>query len=140
LSAGRPRPVLSGVWKKHIFDAIHGLSHAGARPTIQAISDRFVWKGLRQEVRMWCKTCEPCQAAKVARHTKTPLSQRDPPTKRFASLHVDIVGPLPSSEGHKYLFTVVDRFSRWPEAIPISDITAKSCANALIRGWIGLPG
>ena len=52
------------------------------------------------------------------------------------SLHVDLVGPLPESEGRSYIFTMVDRWSRWPEAIPVSDISAASCANALIRGWI----
>jgi hypothetical protein len=46
------------------------------------------------------------------------------------------VGPLPESEGSKYLFTIVDRFSRWPEAIPVPDSTAITCARALLRGWI----
>ena len=41
-----------------------------------------------------------------------------------------------------YIFTMVDRWSRWPEAVPLADISAASCANALIRGWIarfGIP-
>jgi hypothetical protein len=52
------------------------------------------------------------------------------------------VGPLPVSSGYNYLFTVLDRTSRWPEAIPLSGITAGDCADALFRGWIqrfGLP-
>ena len=42
----------------------------------------------------------------------------------------------PQSEGHSYIFTMVDRWSRWPEAIPVKDISATTCADALIRGWI----
>ena len=64
------------------------------------------------------------------------------PTGRFLSLHVDLVGSLPPSEGMTYLFTVIDRFTRWPEAIPIPDATATSCVRALIRHWIarfGIP-
>ena len=64
------------------------------------------------------------------------------PERRFGHLHVDLVGPLPQSEGHSYIFTMVDRWSRWPEAVPLNDISAASCANALIRGWIarfGIP-
>ena len=38
------------------------------------------------------------------------------------------------------MFTVVDRFSRWPDAIPLEDMSAKSCARALLRHWIARHG
>ena len=41
-----------------------------------------------------------------------------------------------SSEGYSYLLTVIDRYSRWVEAIPLQSITALSCANALLRHWV----
>ena len=69
-------------------------------------------------------------------HVHTPWAKREPPDRRFGSLHVDLVGPLPVSEGHRYLFTIVDRFSRWPEAIPLEDMSAQSCARALLRHWV----
>ena len=62
------------------------------------------------------------------------------PDFRFTALHLDIVGPLPESEGHSYLLTVIDRFSRWLEAIPLVDITAKTCATALLRHWVARYG
>ena len=37
---------------------------------------------------------------------------------------------------------MVDHWSRWPEAIPVKDISATTCADALVRGWIarfGIP-
>ncbi len=40
------------------------------------------------------------------------------------------------SDGYSYLLTCVDRFTRWPEAIPISAITADSVAKAFINGWV----
>ncbi len=44
-------------------------------------------------------------------------------------------GPLPVSKGFTYLFTIIDRTSRWPEAIPIAATTTVDCANALFQGW-----
>ena len=30
----------------------------------------------------------------------------------------------------------VDRFTRWPEAIPMKDITAQSCADSFLLHWV----
>ena len=135
-STGKNRPVVPKEWTKRIFDTIHGLAHSGPRPTQRAISARFVWHGLKKDIRLWCKECQPCQTSKIHRHIRAPLVERSLPDRRFGSVHVDIVGPLPPSEGMNYLFTIVDRFSRWPEVIPMANATAETCARAFIRHWI----
>ncbi len=143
ISTGNPRPIVPKDLTKRIFDAIHNLSHAGCRPTVRAISSRFVWKGMKSDIRDWCRTCHPCQASKVQYHVKAPLQARPPPDRRFGSLHVDIVGPLPESEGMKYLLTVIDRYTRWSEAIPLKEIKAVDCVKAFLRHWVarfGVPG
>ena len=136
VSTGKPRPVVPAGWRRTVFDAIHGLAHTGTRPTQKAVSQRFVWHSMKKDIACWCKTCHDCQASKINRHTRAPLQNRPLPDRRFGSIHVDLVGPLPESEGMKYLFTVVDRFTRWPEAIPIPNMEAETCAKALIRHWI----
>ena len=133
VSQGRPRPVIPREWTYRVFDAAHSLAHAGPRPTQRAVAERFVRHGLKKDIKRWGKECHSFHAAKVHSHTKAPISSRNPPSGRFLSFHVDLVGPLPPSEGMTYLFTAIDRFTRWPEAIPLPDAKTSTCVKALIR-------
>jgi cleavage and polyadenylation specificity factor subunit 1 len=135
-SLGIFRPLVPATWHKRVFDMIHGLAHQGPKPTLRAISSRYVWHGFRRDIILWCRTCHNCQTAKITRHVKSPLLPPPVSDRRFADINVDLVGPLPSSNGYTYLFTIIDRFTRWPTAIPTTDATAATCAKALLDGWI----
>ncbi|RLU15530.1 hypothetical protein DMN91_012524 [Ooceraea biroi] len=43
---------------------------------------------------------------------------------------------MPVSENKRYCLTCVDRFTRWPEAIPLTDQEAETVARAFYEGWI----
>ena len=136
VSSGQPRPIVPSSWRKRVFDAVHNLSHPSIRATRNLVANKFMWHGINKQVSAWAKACIACQQSKVHRHVKAPLAPFKVPSRRFEHINVDIVGPLPPSRGYTYLFTIVDRFTRWPEAIPLSDISASSCARALISNWI----
>ena len=136
MSFGRPRPVIPLLWRRTVFEIIHNLSHPSIRVTRRLIAQRFVWRGMNKEVTAWAKSCPRCQISKVHQHVRAPLGSFNLPDRRFDHVHVDIVGPLPSSRGQTYLFTAIDRCSRWPEAFPMSNMSAESCVQAFLHGWI----
>ena len=88
----------------------------------------------------YVKTCHPCQTTKPTRKIIPKPKIFKVPETRFTHLHMDIVGPLPTSEGMNYLLTIVCRKSRWVEAIPMAQATSKSTCNAFLRGWLSRYG
>jgi transposase InsO family protein len=137
VSTGRLRRLVPEADRLRVFQSIHGVAHPVVRATRRMITARFVWPGMRANVAAWCRDCVACQRAKVTKQHKAPVEPIPIPQRRFSHVHIDIVGPLPASEdGFLYLLTMVDRTSRWLEAVPLKDISAASCVAAFLSCWM----
>ena len=136
VSTNRARPIVPFEFRRRIFEIIHNLSHPGRKATVKLVAEKFVWPGLKKQINKWAKECVACQTSKIQTHVRSPIEKITVPKQRFSHIHVDLVGPLPPSQGYTHLFTIIDRSTRWPEAIPVNSTTAAECARALIRNWI----
>ena len=143
VSTGKVRPIVPSPHRRLVFAAIHAMAHAGTRATRRLISSRFVWRGMSKDISAWCSECQSCNRGKILKHVKTTIQPIPVPNKRFSYLHIDLVGPLPTSkEGYTSVLTVIDRATRWVEAWPMASTTAAACTDGLVHGWIarfGLP-
>jgi hypothetical protein len=108
------------------------------------LTARFVWKGVGKDVSAMCRACQMCQRGKVHKQPAAPVQAIPVPARKFSHVHVDLVGPLPaSSEGHVYLLTIIDRSTRWFEAVPLRNMEASTYVDAFIStSWVahfGMP-
>jgi cleavage and polyadenylation specificity factor subunit 1 len=135
-SQKRPRLFVPEDLRRTAFDSVHSTCHPGAKRSASLVAERFFWPNMRKDAKTWADSCLTCQASKVTRHQQHPtwtISAEE----RFKTVHIDIVGPLPTSSlGHSYVLTMVDKFSRWPEAVPINNISAESCAETFLATWV----
>jgi hypothetical protein len=130
------RPSVPISFQKQVFEHVHSLGHPGIQATRRLLSSRFVWSHMAADIAIWTCQCLACQKAKIHTHIAPPATAIPIPECRFAHIHVDIVGPLPPSQGFTHIFTIVDRTTRWEESVPLSSLTASACADALCSTWI----
>ena len=141
-SQTNPRPVIPICLRKAIFNSLHDIAHPGFKGTFRLLNTRYFWPGMKADIQEWCSKCERCQSSKIGRHIKKPIKDLAHPSQRFTTVHIDIVGPIELPESNtfeqrpRYLLTMIDSYSRWFEAAPLSEISAITVAKTFLSFWI----
>ena len=136
VATGTPHPYVPKKLRRQLFTQLHGLSHPGIRATQRLVTSKYVWPNMNADIRKRTHACLACQQSKVHVHTMSPIGRFRPPDSRFAHVHVDLAGPLPTVNGHTDLLTCVDRFTCWPEAILLTSTTTDVVAQAILTNWV----
>nr|VZI18016.1 unnamed protein product [Spirometra erinaceieuropaei] len=134
------RPFVPASMRRAVFQTLHSLSHPGIRVSQKLLAKSFVWPGMNKYVKGWTQSCLSCQRNKMQRHNKSPPGTFPSTDARFCHVHMDVVGPLPPSNRFTHLLTCVDRYIRWAEAIPLSNVQAETIVKAFASRCVAMFG
>ena len=118
--------------------------HQGIKKTLDRILSSFHWPGIHSDVSRFCQSCDVCQRTiEKGKVQKVPLEKMPIIDIPFHRIAVDLVGPIfpLSDRGHRYILTIVDFATRYPEAVPLKTITTEVVAEALVDVFsrVGIP-
>jgi len=121
-----------------VLEAMHGAAgsgHFGVSKTLRRLRKGFYWGQCRRDVEDFCRRCDPCMARKGPPGRSHAPLQQFPVGAPMERVAVDVVGPLPCSDGgNRYVLTAIDYFTKWPEAYAIPDQEAETVVEALVGG------
>ena len=130
--------VPSKLREKVMFVAHESLlsAHQGIRRTFNQIVTSFYWPAIQGDVKRYVLSCDVCQRA-IGKQgaSKAPLGHLPLIDVPFKMICVDIAGPIEprSCRGSKYILTIVDMATRFPEAIPLKGISTEEVADKLFE-------
>src|SRR3954468_21688035 len=106
--------------------------HASSRALVaKAFRSGFYWPTAAEDARNLVLKCEPCQRFAPKPHAPATDPMTIPLAWPFAQWGLDQVGPLRKSSpgGHTHLLVAVDKFTKWIEAIPVTNQAATTAVN-----------
>ncbi|CEF61599.1 Integrase, catalytic core domain and Ribonuclease H-like domain-containing protein [Strongyloides ratti] len=93
-----------------------------------------IFEDWEDELKIYIKTCKECQMRNVntKRHEKNKTIKMEAPNIHIS---IDIIGPLnqKSNKNHKYIFTIMDDFSRYTYAVPIENYQFNTISKELLH-------
>ena len=101
--------------------------HAGITRTKQRLRSKLWWPKMDTAVEEYINKCHACQVTGGPSRPE-PVKPTELPCERWSSLAIDVCGPFPSSE---YVVTLIDYYSRWPEAKIMKSVTSRT-----ILAWL----
>ncbi len=135
--------VIPNVLRSCVLHWAHTRMHNGGSRMLANITNRYWWIGLRSDIQLFTKSCHACQLVKSNAKLnpyKSGSIQTFSATHPFELLSIDIVGPLPLTDGgNRYIVSMIDKFSRFCLLVPVSDIKTTTVLKAYER-WITLFG
>ena len=115
--------------------------HRSAQETLNKLKEAWYWPSMDAEVEAHCRGCPICLTVNRPPHNQPSPMGKLPIANDFNErVHMDLLGPMPLSQGNKYLLVMQDAHSKWVELTPLTDKTAEATVNGIMDCWISRHG
>ena len=145
VEGSEPQIYVPSEYRQSIIHAYHTLSyygHLGHYKTLARVRAKFYWKGLSRSINDYIAQCRVCAEINLSKTPRVPLV----PTRISQGPLQVVMGDLLSihtpSLGYKYIFLLIDVFSKAVTLMPLRNKTARGVALSFFRHYIvqyGLP-
>lgn len=133
LPSGKKFLVLPRILRPSVITTWHEQGHVGVAATLSQLKARFYWPGMEADVQECVGGCLQCQRRKQWHQRPEPEQRPIPALRPMELWAMDFVGPLQiTGKGNRYILTMCDQFTRWPEAVALPDQSANSVASAIM--------
>ena len=121
-----------------ISEAHAGLfsGHLSERKVYDRLHHRFWWRGMRADVRRFCRGYLNCVSRRGPGQALHPPLQPIPVVKPFHRVAVDVLQLPLTSSGNKYVVAFMDYFTKWVEAFAVADQQAQTIARLLVENIV----
>ncbi|XP_063584731.1 uncharacterized protein LOC134762284 [Penaeus indicus] len=144
---GSKQLVIPEKYRIHVLNLAHDsltAGHFSHRKTSYKVFSKFFWPGAGAQIKRYCRSCPTCQKfSSKGSVRRVPMKNLPIISEPFSRVAIDIVGPFtPASErGNKYILTLIDYATRYPEAVALQNIDTMTVAESLVEIFsrVGIP-
>jgi transposase InsO family protein len=124
--------------KSMVNEALKGLhddiGHPGRDRTQALAKERFWWPGMTKAVDDWVRHCPRCLRRKA--HNDTAPMVNITTSQPLELVCMDFPSLESSSGGYQHILVITDHFTKYAQAVPTRNQTAKTTAEALFNNFI----
>ena len=114
--------------------------HFSEKKVYDRLRRYYWWKGMRSDVRRFCRGCLPCAAKKGPGRSTCPPLQPIPVGGPFHRVGVDVLQLPLTRNGNRYVVVFLDYLTKWAEAFAVPDQQAETIACLLTEHVISRHG
>jgi transposase InsO family protein len=128
--------VLPIEYREEALKGVHdNVGHLGRDRAITLLRDRFFWPKMGLDLANRISHCQRCLRRKTSVKIRAPMENIET-TQPLELVCMDYLSLETSLGGYKYILVITDHFTKYAQAVPTRDMTAKTTAEAFLNNFV----